>query len=100
VIKAVQMASLERLRELGETAAEQAVEPFANLDIHFLCGQEIGSSQYWWALVLQSGTVEQTYSYPLNTHLFFERDLLVVDIFKALMTGAIRDFLMLRGTDT
>jgi hypothetical protein len=93
------MASLERIRELGETAAEQAVEHYANLDIHFLCGQEIGSSQFWWALVLQSGTVEQTYSYPLNTHLFFEWDNVVVDIFKAMMIGAIRDFLMLRGTD-
>lgn len=90
------MTSIERIRELGETAAEEAVEKYASVEAAFLCGKTTDHSSYWWAVVLVRGTAEKTYSFPLRALMFSVKDTTVVSLFKSAIAEALRDFINAR----
>jgi hypothetical protein len=92
------MPCLERLGELGETAAEQAVEYYTDVEARFLCGRISDSAQAWWAVELHTGTREKTYRYILHSPLFQAKDTFLVNWFRITIKGIIRAFLDARGT--
>jgi hypothetical protein len=87
------MISIERIRELGETAAEQAVIRYPTVQAQFLCGQTLSTAQGWWAVMLTTGDRDKVFSYPLTNHLLREKDKAMVDILSAMIDEAIRQFL-------
>jgi hypothetical protein len=87
------MTSIERLRELGETAAEQAATRYPTVQAQFLCGQTLSTAQGWWAVMLTAGERDKVFSYPLTNHLLREKDKVLVAILSAIIDDAIRQFL-------